>query len=311
VDATFPFVALDILNHVAEQDRAYFRESREEPVGMPLETFLGDRETNRPALQVSLAPMRRTLKAQPFFGGDRPLYADYVMFGPFQSFAELAQVGRDRAKMSCLRAVGLRAEAAMLTATGGIDTHRGTIFGLGLLCAAAGMTVHQSDGHAATAPLKLGDVVSRNWRDDIRRGPIPLYSHGGGALRRCGASGVREEAAPGFPSICNIGSPALWFGRAIAPQDAAAGPVQACFAFIAAVPDTNLLHRGGVEGARYASEAAAAFLSDGGVGAQDWPSRAVAVHAGFVARHLSPGGCADPLAMTLFVDALESGTSLQ
>jgi triphosphoribosyl-dephospho-CoA synthase len=226
-------------------------------------------------------------------------------------FAELAQAGCDRATMSSLRAIGLRAEAAMLMATGGINTHRGTIFGLGLLCAAAGMMVHRSDDRLVKAPLKLGDVVSQNWGDDIRRGPIPLHSHGGEALRRYGASGARGEAAAGFPSIYTIGLPALRFGRAIAPRDAAAGPVQACFALIAAVRDTNLLHRGGMEGARYASEAAAAFLSDGGVGAHDWQARAVAVHAGFVARHLSPGGCADLLAMTLFVDAIESGTSLQ
>ncbi len=90
------------------------------------------------------------------------------------------------------------------------------------------------------------------------------------------------------------------------PNDADAAPVQACFALIAAVCDTNLLHRGGAEGMRYAAEAAGSFLSQGGVGAPDWRARAAAVHAAFVARRLSPGGCADLLAMSLFVDALES-----
>ncbi len=85
--------------------------------------------------------------------------------------------------------------------------------------------------------------------------------------------------------------------------------MQACFALIAAVRDTNLLHRGGAEGALYAMEAAAAFLSTGGVGAPDWRERAGAVHKGFVARRLSPGGSADLLAMTLFVDVLEADVS--
>jgi triphosphoribosyl-dephospho-CoA synthase len=94
--------------------------------------------------------------------------------------------------------------------------------------------------------------------------------------------------------------------RSLQPEDPDAAPVQACFALIAAVCDTNLLHRGGADGMRYASEAASSFLSQGGVSGPDWRARAVEVHAAFVASHLSPGGCADLLAMTLFVDALES-----
>jgi triphosphoribosyl-dephospho-CoA synthase len=85
--------------------------------------------------------------------------------------------------------------------------------------------------------------------------------------------------------------------------------VQACFALIAAVCDTNVLHRGGADGMRYASAAASLFLSQGGVGAPNWRARAAAVHAAFVARRLSPGGCADLLAMTLFADALECGVT--
>jgi glutathione S-transferase len=84
VGAIFRFVALDILGHIAEEDRTYFRESREKRIGMSLEAFVDDRENKRAAFQASLTPMRRTLKAQPFFGGDGPLYADYAMFGPFQ-----------------------------------------------------------------------------------------------------------------------------------------------------------------------------------------------------------------------------------
>ena len=84
VGAIFPFVALDILSHVAEQDREYFRASREKRVGMPLETFVADRETKLSSFRASLMPMRLVLRAQPFFGGERPLYADYALFGPFQ-----------------------------------------------------------------------------------------------------------------------------------------------------------------------------------------------------------------------------------
>ena len=221
-------------------------------------------------------------------------------------FAELARAGQDGARMDHLRSIGLRAETAMLAVTGGINTHRGAIFGLGLLSVAAGAVAEISGDGAAVAPVRLGDVVMRRWAADIVRGPIPLFSHGAAALRRYGTGGARAEAAGGFRSVYEVGLPALREGRSLQPKDPDAPIVQACFALIAAVDDTNLLHRGGGDGMRYASAAASSFLSQGGIGTPDWRSRAVAVHAGFVARHLSPGGCADLLAMTLFVDALES-----
>jgi triphosphoribosyl-dephospho-CoA synthase len=221
-------------------------------------------------------------------------------------FAELAMAGRDGAGMGQLRIIGLRAEAAMLAATGGVNTHRGAIFGLGLLCAAAGAVAEISAEGAAVAPVRLGQVVVQRWAGDIQRGPIPLFSHGAAALRRYGAGGARGEAAGGFRSVYEVGWPALRQGRSLQSNDPSAPPVQACFALIAAVHDTNLLHRGGADGMRFAGEAAASFLLEGGVGAPDWRARAAIVHAAFVARRLSPGGCADLLAMTLFVDALES-----
>ena len=221
-------------------------------------------------------------------------------------FAELAMAGRSGADMGRLRTIGLRAEAAMLAATGGVNTHRGAIFGLGLLCAAAGAVAEISSEGVAVARVGLGQVVARQWATDIQRGPIPLFSHGAAALRRYGAGGARAEAAGGFRSVYEVGWPALRHGRSLQPDDPSAPHVQACFALIAAVHDTNLLHRGGADGMRYAGEAAASFLLEGGVGGPDWRARAAEVHAAFVARRLSPGGCADLLAMTLFVDAVES-----
>lgn len=224
-------------------------------------------------------------------------------------FVELAEAGHADAEMETLREIGLRGEIAMLAATGGVNTHRGAIFGLGLLAAAAGATASLTGAGILRSSEHLGRFVARRWGEGILKGPIPQTSHGTDALRRHGAGGARLEAASGFPSVFDVGLPALRAGRQLA--GAAAGPVQACFALIASVVDTNLLHRGGMDGARYAAASAADFLVAGGVDAADWLARATAVHAGFVARNLSPGGCADLLAMTLFVDALELGTSPQ
>jgi triphosphoribosyl-dephospho-CoA synthase len=114
------------------------------------------------------------------------------------------------------------------------------------------------------------------------------------------------EAAQGFPSVYEIGLPALQIGALIAPGDAEAARVQACFALIAALEDTNLLHRAGLVGLCFAQRAARGFLDDGGVCQRDWRARANIVHQSFVTRQLSPGGSADLLAMSLFVQAYET-----
>lgn len=215
-------------------------------------------------------------------------------------FSELAQAGAQGAAMTSLRKVGLRAERAMLEATGGINTHRGAIFGLGLLCAAAGWR----KAHPGDRPPSLGEVVARRWGDDILGGPRLTTSHGETAHRRYGAGGARQEAADGFPSIYSIGLHALNAAQDITSGDAEAARVQACFALIAAVEDTNILHRGGIAGLRFAQQAARAFLRRGGVGQVEWRRHAEAIHRAFVKRRLSPGGAADLLAMSLFVSAL-------
>lgn len=124
------------------------------------------------------------------------LRASALTLTPF--FAELARAGQgtrqgtspgtgqDACGMNVLREIGLRAEAAMLRATDGVNTHRGAIFGLGLLCAAAG-----------SQPAALGDHVRRRWGREISEAPVPAHSHGASALRRFGAGGRRR--ATGWP----------------------------------------------------------------------------------------------------------------
>lgn len=222
-------------------------------------------------------------------------------------FAELVVAGAAGASMNALRAIGIAAEHAMLAVTDGVNTHRGAIFGLGLLCAAAGVACDDA-GHDAPdwRPGVLCGTVRARWGQSIVRGPIPLHSHGADALRQYGAGGARAQAAAGFPHACDIGLPALRLGRAHAPGDPEASRVQAFFALLAGTEDTNLLHRGGAEGLRYAQQAAAGFLASGGIAQPDWRKAATRIHHAFVDRRLSPGGCADLLAITVFLDALEN-----
>jgi triphosphoribosyl-dephospho-CoA synthase len=107
-------------------------------------------------------------------------------------YGRLAIAGAAGSGMDKLREIGLEAEQAMLDATGGANTHRGAIFSLGLLCAAAGATWSET-AHARYywRANALGATVRQRWGLAIIRGPIPLHSHGTNALRRFGAGGAR------------------------------------------------------------------------------------------------------------------------
>ncbi|OUJ16465.1 triphosphoribosyl-dephospho-CoA synthase MdcB [Acetobacter sp. DsW_063] len=214
-------------------------------------------------------------------------------------FESLYAAGHRNAALSELRRIGLAAERAMLEATNGVNTHRGAIWGLGLLCAAAGWRA----GNDAT--MSCGEVVRTVWGEAIRATPVVATSNGGRVCAQYGVGGARLEAANGFPVVHKIGVAALRSSRHANPTHTEAARVQCCMALIAAVDDTNLLHRGGVEGLRHAQESARAFLCDGGVNVPGWKIRAAAMHADFVARNLSPGGAADGLAMSLFVEKID------
>lgn len=214
-------------------------------------------------------------------------------------FAELAAAGAAGAEMDRLRRLGIAAETDMLAATKGVNTHRGAIFGMGLLAAAAGFR------HSYGVDRPLGAIVARRWGCAIIDGPVELHSHGSLVARRHGAGGARAEAAAGMPSVHEVAIPALDEGRKLSRGNEEAARVHACMALIAKVEDSNLLYRGEAEGLAFAQAEARRFLASGSIAANGWRGRAQAVHHRFVARRLSPGGCADLLAMALFVQSLE------
>ncbi|MBA8680857.1 triphosphoribosyl-dephospho-CoA synthase MdcB [Stenotrophomonas tumulicola] len=196
-----------------------------------------------------------------------------------------------------LRRLGIDAERAMLSATGGINTHRGAIFSLGLLVAQAAR-LRAGSGTPATAEAVCASVA--DWRDDLLAGALDPASPGQRACARHAVRGVREQAADGFPLLRAIGIPTL---RAALHDGlpANAARVQTLMQLVAATDDLNLLHRGGAEGLRFAQAQARAFLAEGGVRATDWETRMDILCRSFEARRLSPGGSADLLACSLFL----------
>ncbi|WP_411035222.1 glutathione S-transferase family protein [Shinella sp. BYT-45] len=75
---------LHIHDLLGPEDRAYFRRSREERLGAPLETIAAAGKAEIEGFAKRLQPLRNMLKVQPFIGGEGPLFPDYIVFGALQ-----------------------------------------------------------------------------------------------------------------------------------------------------------------------------------------------------------------------------------
>jgi triphosphoribosyl-dephospho-CoA synthase len=214
-------------------------------------------------------------------------------------FVAMAQAGLHHLPFHQLKALGIEAEKRMLRATGGINTHRGAIFAVGMLCAAAGLC------HARSIPMSAAAIrlmLADEWGADLARHAQQLdsHSHGAQVARLHAASGAREEAALAMPSVFEVALPALeaTLARTGCWERAR---IDALFSLMANISDTNVYYRGGDAGAQAVRTSAREFLERGGTIAGDWKEHAIACHRRFVDERLSPGGAADLLGAACFV----------
>lgn len=219
-------------------------------------------------------------------------------------FRSSARIGRDaedeRAVWPALREAGIAAERLMLQTTGGINTHKGAIFSLGLLCAAA---ARLSARDASFSPEDVCRLAG-----DIAREPMTRFfsgltgetarSFGERAYIAYGFRGIRGEAADGFPALTETALPSLRksLDDGLSLNDAGA---RALIRLLARGGDTTLLKRGGKDKAEEAVRAARTLLlsdpiTDGMLAALD---------DRFIAENLTCGGCADLLACAYFLYA--------
>jgi triphosphoribosyl-dephospho-CoA synthase len=222
------------------------------------------------------------------------------LFALRRYFFLITDAGLRAAPFARLQQLGVQAEARMLVATGGINTHRGAIFALGMLCAAIGSCRGQ---HIGLSPAAIRAALLIRWGDALAHHTLPgdaTSSHGLQVASRHAVGGAREEGALGFPSVFEVALPRLEATLAQGRGDHDAR-IDALFALMAQLSDTNVYHRGGAAGAQLVRQRSAAFLAAGGTANAGWQADALDCHHLFVHHRLSPGGAADLLAAACLV----------
>lgn len=215
-------------------------------------------------------------------------------------FRQITEAGIGGADFARLAALGVQAEVRMLAATGGVNTHRGAIFCLGLLSAAIGRARAGGFGPDAAA---IRAALLDTWGAGLQahaRARLPA-AHGTRIAVVHAVGGARAEAAAGLPSVFEVGLPALH--RTLqSGRGWHCACIDAFFSLLAAVDDTTVYHRGGAAGAALVRSHGQRFMEEGGTANSAWRNTAMASHRLFVERRLSPGGVADLLAATCLVE---------
>jgi triphosphoribosyl-dephospho-CoA synthase len=217
------------------------------------------------------------------------------------TFCALAEAGSEIDEPLTLRErigqIGRDGETTMLQATGGVNTHRGAIWALGLLVTAA------AQNHTRSTPEAVASRAGAIARRHDRFAPAFTGNKGERACRQYGVGGARAQAQAGFPHVIHVALPSLRSSR-LNGDDEASARVNALIALIAELDDTCVLSRGGRAALKAVRAGAAQVLAAGGAGSGDGQQALHRLDRLLSRLNVSPGGAADLLAATLFLDRL-------
>ena len=186
------------------------------------------------------------------------------------------------------RCIGIEAEKAMLAATGGVNTHRGALFSMGLTTLAAAWCI----GHDG----KVNEQKLRELIIEVAGQFAPTSgTHGNNAVNTHGVIGALDLAKAGYPQLFDSWLPHY---RAFLSEDATTACHRLLLLIMSELDDTNVIYRVGYEQAQQVKQEAMALLNDYSTDGME------AMNRDFIARNISPGGSADMVALTIFILAL-------
>lgn len=199
-----------------------------------------------------------------------------------------------------LRRPGRLAEGEMYRATEGINTHKGAVFLMGVLCGALGRLAYSQWADPQAILTECAAMTRGITAAELQNSPGSTA--GEQFFLSLAIGGIRREIESGLPTVRDHGLPAMQqsLDAGAAPEEAGC---RALLAMMAVNEDTALLHRGGPEGWAYTKRRAAEILQ-----ANASPEALAAFNRELIQRNLSPGGSADLLAVCYLLHFLQNET---
>ncbi len=194
-----------------------------------------------------------------------------------------------------LRHLGIEAEKRMFDASSGVNTYRGLLYLLGILCAAVSYALshHQRlEDVFEAARLMASEELKRNPNTRTRAKEQGFSSY----------FGARGETASGFKTVHKALD--FFLDRKRKASSRAEALTDTLIYLISNTYDTNVLGRGGREGMFFMQHSASEIMEVGGLLTQKGTKLYRQFLLETLQRNLSPGGAADLLICTAFLDRI-------
>lgn len=211
--------------------------------------------------------------------------------------------GAPRLLFENIRRIGVSAEEAMYQATDGVNTHKGLIFHVGILSGAAGACIWTGKGLTLKALMEMEQAMVRDTLLREVENMGQYLSNGEKNLEKYGTLGARGEAISGYSSVMEISLPRM-FERLGERKDWNLIKLEALFMLMSQVEDSNILARHNPKVLSEVQSLAKDFLRNGGIYRDSSILILKHMDREFIKRNISAGGCADLLAVTIFLAQL-------
>lgn len=206
-----------------------------------------------------------------------------------------------------IRYLGMLAEDDMFFITNNVNTHKGIIFSLGIICASLGYLYKNEKDINTDNILKISKLMTSEIDDDFKEiTKENAKTYGEKLYTSYGITGIRGEAAGGFPSVKIHGLPILkkLIKKGYSLNEAGALTL---LNLIANVKDTNIIARSSIELLEGIQFRIQNLIDKKGI-ENISNDEIIDLDNQFIKMNISPGGCADLLAITLMLYFSESLT---
>ncbi|PLS04801.1 triphosphoribosyl-dephospho-CoA synthase CitG [Neobacillus cucumis] len=210
-----------------------------------------------------------------------------------------------------LRGLGINAEKVMFEATDGVNTHKGLIFSLGVICAAASCSMMENESKNMDIEI-ICEKVSLMTKGLCLRELTFLnkskgLTYGEKLFLKYGLRGIRGEVESGFATVRNYSLPVIRKLKSLKSFHINDILVQVLLHLMAVNEDTNIVARHDLKTLEYVQRYAQQVLDLGGTLTPQGMEMVFEMDKEFIGRNISPGGSADLLAVTVMLDLLLEG----